>query len=75
MSFFHCTPVCKFLTISARLEPTAVGGEPWIACKDTGVSMGGRAHSPFFLWKCGPRSPTRVQVLVRMLGHVHDGQL
>ena len=25
-----------------------------------------RAHSPFFL-QCGPRSPTRVQVFVRML--------
>ena len=24
--------------------------------------------------QCEPRSPTRVQVFVRMLGHVHDGQ-
>ena len=53
---------------SSRLEPTAMGGELWIACDGTGVSMGGRAHSLFFL-QCGPRSPTGVQVFVRLLGH------
>ena len=31
-----------------RLEPTAKGGELWIACDGTGVSTGGRAHSPLF---------------------------
>ena len=53
--------MCKFLTIFTRLEPTTIGGELCITCEDTGVSMGGRAHSVFFL-QCGPRSPTRVQV-------------
>ena len=62
MSFFHRTHVCKFLTIFARLEPTVIGGELWIACEGTGVSTGGRAHSLLFLLWCGPRSPTRVQV-------------
>ena len=33
----------------------------WIAREGTGVSTGGRAHSPFFFCQCGPRSPTRVQ--------------
>ena len=42
----------------------------WIACEGTGDSMGGRAHSPLFLSRCGPRSRMRVQVFVRMLGHV-----
>ena len=48
MPFFHRTHVCKFLTIFTRLEPTAIGGEPWIPV-NTGVSTGGRAHSSFFL--------------------------
>ena len=57
--------------VSTRLEPTAIGGELWIACEGKGVRTGGRAHNPFFLfWQCGPRSSTRVQVFVRMLGHV-----
>ena len=62
--------MCKFLTIFTRLEPTAMGGEPWIACNDTGVSTGGRAHGLFFCCSAGPRSPTRVLVFVRMLGYV-----
>ena len=37
----------KFLTIFIRLEPMAIGGELQTARKDTGVSTGGRAHSPF----------------------------
>ena len=49
----------KFLTIFTRLEPTAIGGELWIACTGTGVSTGGRAHSSHFL-QYGPRSPIRV---------------
>ena len=40
--------VFKFLTIFTRLEPTAVGGELWIACEGTGVSTGGRAHGALF---------------------------
>ena len=36
---------------STRLEPTAIGGELWIACEGTGVTTGGRAHSSFFF--CG----------------------
>ena len=35
-----------------RLEPTAIGGELWIACEGTGVSTGGRAHSPCFFFFC-----------------------
>ena len=45
----------------------------WNAGTGTGVSTGGRAHSPRVSVR-GPRSPTRVQVFVLMLGHVHDGQ-
>ena len=45
------------------------------ACEGTGVSTGGRAHSSlFFFLQCGPRSPTRLQVFVRMLGYVHYRQ-
>ena len=33
---------------STRLEPTATGGELWIACEGTGLSTGGRAHSSLF---------------------------
>ena len=70
MSIFHRTHVLNFLTIFTRLEPTATGGELWIACEGTGVSTGGCAHSLLFLLQCRPRSPTRVQAFVRMLGYV-----
>ena len=43
-----CVIVRKFLTIFTRLEPATIGGELQIACKDTGFSTGGRAHSLFF---------------------------
>ena len=52
---------CKFLAIFTRLDPTAMGGELWIACLGTGVSTGGRAHV------CASFS-------ARVLGYVHDGQ-
>ena len=35
---------------STRLEPTAIGGELWIACEGTGVSTGGRSHSSLFFF-------------------------
>ena len=68
--------MCPSLSGSlTRLEPTAVGGELWIACEGTGVRTGGRAHSsPFFLERT-KGSTTCVQVLfTTMLGSVHDGQ-
>ena len=55
--------MCVFLRSLTRLEPTAIGGELWIACTGTGVSTGGGAHSsPLYLWY-GPRSPRRVYKL------------
>ena len=63
--------MCEFLG-STRLEPTVIGGEVWIACEGTGVSVG--VHFLFFL-QCGPRSPQRVyNFFRRKLGHVLDGQ-
>ena len=61
---------------SARLEPTATGGELWFACEGAGLSTGGRAHSPpFFFAVRTKESNTCVQFLsTRMLGYVLDGQ-
>ena len=59
-----------------RLEPTAMGGELWIACEGTGVSTGGRAHGSQFF--CGSDQgvhdvSTSFWPTI-MLGSVHDGQ-
>ena len=68
--------VCKFLGSVTRLEPTAIGGELWIACEGTGVSTGGQAHGSQFF--CGSDQgfhdvSTSFWPTI-MLGSVHDGQ-
>ena len=50
---------------STRLEPTAIGGELWIACEGT---------PPVFFCSADQGSPTRVQAFVRVPGNEHGGQ-
>ena len=44
-----------------------IGGELWIACDGTGVSMGGRAHSSLFFCSATKESTTCTQVLCECL--------